>query len=367
MLAGGDIEGGKKGFTPDPGWPYNMRMNKDNKALTIAAWIIAAAVLGFVFKSTKAVLFPLFLALFIYFILAPVQDMLIKIKLSRSVSLVVIILFTFVMLYLMALLFYSSGKALAADLPDYGNKLKAMVDGWRNSIELPGGGEFDPLAWASTLDVGKVGAFLLNSLGTFVSFLSTIFLVLIFLIFMLAGRGKLDEKIGRFTPHPRKSAQIVEMVENIDHQVQKYLALKTLISLGSGLLAMAVIMAFGVRYAILWGFITFVLNYIPNIGSFIAKILPFAFALLQLDRAWPAVWMLAILFVTDAITGMIIEPRIMGKGLGLSPLGILVALFFWGWLWGIPGMILAVPIMVVMKIIASHFPSMKWFEALLSK
>jgi len=342
-------------------------MNKENKALTIAAMIVAAAVLGFVFKSAKSVLYPLFLALFIYFILVPLQDLLMKIKISRNVSLVLVILFAFVILYLMALLFYSSGKALAADLPDYGNKLKAMIDGWSKTIELPGGGQFDPMAWADNLDVAKVGAFLLNSLGTFVSFLSTIFLVLIFLIFMLAGRGKLDDKIRRFSANSRRSAQIVEMVDHIDHQVQKYLALKTLISLGSGLLAMVVIMAFGVRYAILWGFITFVLNYIPNIGSFIAKLLPFAFALLQLDSAWPAIWMVAILFVTDAITGMIIEPRIMGKGLGLSPLGILIALFFWGWLWGIPGMILAVPIMVVMKIIASNFSSLRWLEALLSK
>lgn len=342
-------------------------MNKDNKALTIAAWIVAAAVLGFVFKSTKAVLFPLFLALFIYFILAPLQDLLMKIKISRAISLVLIILFAFVVLYLMALLFYSSGKALAGDLPDYGNKLKDMVDGLKNTFKLPGGGTIDPLAWADSLDITKVGTFVLNSLGTFFSFFSTIFLVLIFLIFMLAGRGKLNEKIRRFSPYPRRSDQIIEVVDNIDRQVQKYLVLKTLISLGSGLIAMVVVMAFGVRYAILWGFVTFVLNYIPNIGSFIAKILPFGFAILQLGRFWPAFWMLAILFVTDAITGMIIEPRIMGKGLGLSPLAILVALFFWGWMWGIPGMILAVPIMVVMKIIASNFPSMRWLEGLLSK
>jgi len=341
-------------------------MSKENKALTIAAWIVAAVVLGFVFKTAKAVLFPLLLALFIYFILAPVQDFLMKIKLSRTLSLILVIVFAFVILYLMALLFYSSGKALASDLPDYGNKVKEMIDGWNKTIEIPGGGSLDPMAWAKTLDVSKVGVFLLNSLGTFVSILSTIFLVLIFLIFMIAGRHKLDGKIRRFSSNPRRSAQIVEMVETIDRQVQKYLALKTVISLASGLISMFIIMAFGVRYAILWGFITFILNYIPNIGSFISKVLPFAFALLQLGRFWPAFWMLAILFVTDAIVGSIIEPRVMGTGLGLSPLAILIALFFWGWLWGVPGMILSVPIIVVMKIIASNIPSMRWFEALLS-
>jgi predicted PurR-regulated permease PerM len=340
-------------------------MDKDNKTLLVMVGIVAAAVVGLVLKAAQSVLFPLFLALFIYFILVPVQDALMKIKISRNVSLVLIILFTFIALYLMALLFYTSGKSFAGDLPDYGNKMKDMIDNLKNSIEFPGG-KIDPLAWADNLDVAKVGTFVLNSLGTFFSFLSTIFLVLIFLIFMLAGRGKLNEKIHRFSD-PRRSAQIVKVVENIDRQVQKYLALKTVISLGSGLLAMVVIMAFGVRYAVLWGFITFILNYIPNIGSFIAKILPFGFALLQLGRFWPAAWMLIILLVTDAVTGMIIEPRLMGKGLGLSPLAILISLFFWGWLWGIPGMILAVPIMVVMKIVAANFPGMRWLEALLSK
>jgi len=162
-------------------------MSKDGRALTIAAWIVAATVIGFVFKSAKTVLFPLFLALFFYFILAPLQDLLMKIKFSRTLSLILIILFAFVVLFLMAQLFYSSGKALASDLPDYGNKLKDMLDELKNSIELPGGGTFDPLAWVDSLDVAKVGAFLLNSLGTFVSFVSAIFLVLIFLIFMLAG------------------------------------------------------------------------------------------------------------------------------------------------------------------------------------
>lgn len=340
---------------------------KSTRALTVAAWIVAAAVVGVVFKTAKAVLFPLFLALFIYFILAPLMDLLRKIKVSRTVSVVVIVLFAFIVLYLMALLFYNSGKSFAADLPDYGNALKALADKFSNSIKMPGGMTVDPLAWLDNLDITKIGTFVFNSLGTFVSVLSTIFLVLIFLIFMLAGRGKLEEKIRRFSPGPGGSDQLIRIVGNIDRQVQKYMVIKTVISLASGLISLAVFAAFGLRYSILWAFVTFVLNYIPNIGSFISKILPFAFAVLQFGRFWPAFWMLAILIVTDAITGSVIEPRVMGRGLGLSPLAILIMLFFWGWMWGIPGMILSVPIMVVMKIVSSNVPSMRWLEALLSK
>jgi AI-2 transport protein TqsA len=95
--------------------------------------------------------------------------------------------------------------------------------------------------------------------------------------------------------------------------------------------------------------------------------LPFVIALLQFDSVWKAIWMLAVLLITDGIIGMIVEPKMMGKQLGLSPLAILVSLFFWGWLWGVPGMILAVPIMAVIKIVAENVPSLKMVGVLLGK
>jgi predicted PurR-regulated permease PerM len=342
-----------------------MDRTSETRNLTIFAGIVAVFIIGLVLRLAKPVFFPFFLALFFYFILAPVQDFLMKLKISKTISLVLILFVTAVALYLMGLLFYTSGKSFAEDLPDIGQKLGALIENLKEMMKSPRM-KLDPLAWLDSLDVSKVGSFVFASVGTFLSFLSTIFLVLIFLIFMLAGRGKLDEKVHRFA-EPQRAAQLTRVIGNIDRKVQKYLALKTVISLGSGLLALVVFWAFGVRYAFLWAFITFILNYIPNIGSLIAKVLPFVYAVLQFGRFWPAAWMLIILIITDAITGMIIEPRLMGKGLGLSPLAILFALFFWGWLWGIPGMVLAVPIMVVMKIVAANIPSGRWFEALLSK
>jgi len=74
-----------------------------------------------------------------------------------------------------------------------------------------------------------------------------------------------------------------------------------------------------------------------------------------------------IMTAIDGVLGMIVEPRLMGRSLGLSPLAILFALFFWGWLWGIPGMVLAVPILAILKIVAANFPSTRWLEGLLSK
>ena len=337
-----------------------------NKVLTISSAITAVFVVGVVLRLAKSVLFPFFLAIFFYFVLSPALDFLrLKLRFPKTLALVVIILFTFLALYLMGLLFFSSGETFAAEIPKYGQKFSRMIESLQVELKLPKS-KVDPLAWMGNLDITKLGSFFLSSVGTVMTFLANLFLVLIFLLFMLAGRGKLNVKIES-SFDSRRSARLTRIVENIDSQVQKYLALKTVSCIVSGLLAGLIMVMFGLNFAVLFGFLTFLLNYIPNIGALIAKILPFLFALLQFDSPWRAIWMLVVLFVVDAFIGMVAEPKMMGKGLGLSPLAILFALFFWGWLWGIPGMILSVPMMVILKIVCANIPELKFMEALLSK
>ena len=135
-----------------------------------------------------------------------------KLKLSKTISLVIVLFVTFLALYLTGAVMYSSGVTLANELPSYSGKLSSLLEEFQDWLNLPKT-QLDPLTWAKSLDIAKVGTFVLNSLGTFVSFLSTIFLVLIFLIFMLAGRGKLDDKIRRFSSNPATApAQIIEVV-----------------------------------------------------------------------------------------------------------------------------------------------------------
>lgn len=339
---------------------------ENSKLVVFSSGLIAVFIAGVVLRLAKSVLFPFFLALLIYFILSPVIGFMIKkLKLSKTLSLVIVLILTFFALYLTGAVMYSSGVTLAKELPTYSGKLSTLLEEFQDWLNLPKT-QLDPLSWIQTLDIGKVGGFVLSSLGTFFSFLSNILLILIFLIFMLAGRGRLNVKLQSAYP-AEGSRRLGHVLNKIEREIEKYLAFKTIICIVSGFVAWVIMAAFGVDFAGLFGIITFLLNYIPNIGSFIAKILPFIIALVQFDSPWKAVWMLVILIITDGIIGMIIEPRMMGKRLGLSPLAILVALFFWGWLWGIPGMILAVPIIAVIKIVAENVPSLKLLEALLSK
>ncbi|MBN2207466.1 MAG: AI-2E family transporter [Candidatus Aminicenantes bacterium] len=337
---------------------------RDNKLLTGSMVIIAVVVVGFVLRIAKPVLFPFCLALLFYFILSPVLDGLVRLRIPKPVAIVVIVLFFFLALYLMGVMFYSSGKAFSAQLHQYGDRVNEVQDYLRERMAA-WNVKWEPTAMLGSLDVNKIGSFLLSSLGSFVSFISNLFLIFLFLVFMLAGRGKITVKVDRAFSG-RQARKINQILSNIDGQVQKYLAIKTIISVLTALVAWLVLALFKLDFAIVFAFLIFLFNYIPNIGSVISTLAPVLFAFFQFGSVWPALWILILILVVDNLFSNVLEPKLMGRGLGLSPLAVLFSLFFWGWLWGIPGMILAVPITAVIKIICGNIPSLRFVESILS-
>ena len=338
---------------------------KENKVVVACLVIIVIFIVGVVLRLAKPVLFPFVLAIFLSFVLSPALDFMNRLKIPKSVSLIFIIIFAFFVIYLLGLLFYSSGKAFASELPNYNQKISSILAPIQDQIQriVP---EWEPVDWVGQLDVSKIGGVFISSLGPFFAFMSNLFLVFIFLIFILAGRGNLKIKI-RNCFDDKRSLQIVDIIQNIDVQIQKYLFIKTVISFATGVFATIVLLIFGVDFAIVFGFFTFILNYIPNIGSIIATALPVAFAAFQFETLWPAFLIFLILGSIQMTLGNFVEPRVMGQGLGLSTLVVLFFLFFWGWLWGIGGMILAVPTAAIIKIVCRNIPPLNFVAELMSK
>jgi predicted PurR-regulated permease PerM len=155
------------------------------------------------------------------------------------------------------------------------------------------------------------------------------------------------------------------MLKNINSQIQRYLIAKGLISLATGLLFYIVLQAFNVEFALIWSLSAFLLNFIPNIGSVIATILPLPIVYIQFGHFSTVFWVALFLVVIQVIIGNFIDPRIVGKSLHLSPLVVLFSLMFWGWLWGFIGMFLAVPIAVIIKIIFENSRSLKFLSILM--
>jgi len=337
----------------------------ESKATKYSAVIVASFIIGVIIKLTKPVLFPFLLALFVSYAIAPVIDILVKIRVPRLMALVLVVTLIFAVFYLLGLLLYASASSFMEVLPQYNSKLTSLVQDLTEVLNhLPF--KVDVPSLISQFNVDKVAGLLLGTVGSFFSFLGNLLLVVVFIIFILAGQEKLTKKIILAFPEERAN-QIVLILGSINGQIQKYLAVKTFLSLINGLLVFLILLLFKVDFALLLGFLTFILNFIPSFGSIIATLVPTLVAFLQYGNSMVPLWVLLSIALTDAILGNFVDPKLMGHSLNLSPLLVLVTLLFWAWLWGIAGMVLAVPILAVMKIVLENIPALKSWAVLMSK
>ena len=145
-----------------------------------------------------------------------------------------------------------------------------------------------------------------------------------------------------------------------------YLTIKTLASFGTAMISYFVLQIIGVDFAAFWALLIFLLNYIPTVGSIIAVVFPFLFAFIQFDTVYPAFIVGILLVGIQFVMGNVVEPKMQGQSLNLSPLVIVLSLVFWGKIWGIAGAFLCVPIMVIINIILSRFPTTRPIAILLS-
>jgi predicted PurR-regulated permease PerM len=218
--------------------------------------------------------------------------------------------------------------------------------------------------WESAINVTSVMRFAASSVGGVVSLTGNIFLALLYLVFLLLGTNSFPGKIQQAF-RPDLSVRITKALESVDTHVRRYLVSKTLISLITAVLVTIILLAFGVDFALFLGLVTFFLNFIPNIGSFIATAFPGLVALIQYESFGQALVIVVLLVIVQTVMGNLIEPKLMGEQLDLSPLSILLALIFWGWLWGIWGMIMAVPITSLIKIICESIEPLRPFAVLM--
>jgi AI-2 transport protein TqsA len=168
-------------------------------------------------------------------------------------------------------------------------------------------------------------------------------------------------------PDTRRAQDTASLFATIAQSVRRYIWIKTVVSVLTGVMCYAVLRWLGIDFAETWALLIFLLNYIPNIGSIVAVAFPALLALVQFETPGPFVVLVLSLTAIQLAIGSVLEPMLMGSTLNVSPFAIILSLTFWGTIWGVVGMFLSVPILVAIMIVCAHVPTWRWVAILLSK
>ena len=291
------------------------------------------------------IIVPFILALFLAVIINPLVQLLVRCRVPRVLAISLLIgLIVMLAIVLLASLGTSLNE-LARTLPQYRNYLyepMQTIAPWLQRM----GFTVSVVELNKYIDPNAVMTLVTSLLTQLSNAMSSIFLLLLTVVFMLLEVPQLPAKLQQLMSRPLECMGAIQRaIDSVSH----YLVLKTAISLITGLVVWGMLVLLDVRFAFMWGLLAFALNYIPNIGSVLAAIPPIL-QVLGFGGLYEALVVLAGYLIVNLVFGNILEPRIMGRGLGLSTLVVFLSLIFWGWLLGPVGMLLSVPLTIIVKI-----------------
>ena len=322
----------------------------------IAALIIILA--GVVYA--KSIITPFLLALFISIVCEQPISWLEKKKLPRWLALIIVLIGLIFVFSGFAFLIGETVSSFSGNLSKYESTLTEISSSFIQFLNEKGMNIHQDQIF-TIVQPAKILEFTASALNTLISMMGNTFLIFLIVLFTLTEFGSFAIKAKAVLVGSDKSVSYFSTIlQNIRH----YLGIKTLICLLTGILVYLALLIIGVDYPLLWALIAALMNYIPNIGSIIAALPAVLFALIQLGIGG-AIWTLASFMVVNNVLGNFIEPKIMGRGLGLSTLVVFLSLLFWGFIFGTVGMFLSVPFTMTIKIILEQNEKTKWIALIL--
>lgn len=323
--------------------------------LLVAACVAAiAGVSWWLLKELAPVLRPLLVAVILAYILMPYHSRLSK-RVTAPVSLAILAAITVGLLLALALAVQVSLNGMNAEWPRFQRKIDAGAKELQGILrthapDLMGESE-SPLS-------DKVSELVAFAATPVLSAAASAFIeacvVGLYLLFLLLEASHFPDRV-RKAYAPDRAEEILDIAGKVNSAIVSYLMAKVKSSLVLAVPVGIILWLLGVKFALLWAVLTFLCNFIPYLGSVTAFALPVGFAFLQLDPGWRPVAAAALLLACQIASASVVEPMLLGKAVGLSPLVILGSLAFWGLLWQIPGMLIAVPLTVVAVIVMKHF------------
>ena len=334
----------------------NLNQNKTANRIFYLILFLAVVLAGFLCKTMSEVLIPVIFSFMLSFVFLPIIKKLnVKTGIPWVISSVIIVILFFIAILGLTSILVTSLTGIISEYPKYESRFMSIYQVIANNfdIEIDNTKSLFQNLWGSLKirEYMQKLAVLLSS-GV-ISFSKTIFLISIMTAFILIEMSLTKRKMHYAFKDNR--AKISRISNQIINQTVRYISIKFFISLATGVLCGIASLIIGLDFPIVWGFLAFIMNFIPIFGSIISVGLTTIFSLIQFYPNWgKTVFVLIFMTSVNMILGNILEPRIEGKNLGISPVMILVSLSIWGYIWGFTGMLIAVPLMVIIKIFCEN-------------
>ena len=380
-----------------------MKLDVDSgNSVRVFIIVMGLTVIGIVLKELSNIFIPFVIAYFLFFVFAPLNSFLNKIKVPLFAIIFLDIIITLLFSWGISKIIINSFLSFGESLPVYESKLNAIVSSTSASIGITDP-FFTNFSFQNILSKINYSALVGGVFTSTFSVMGNILFILFFFVFVVSGHDSLYEVIkNRYVEIKSKmkikmlreklsvnekdtvsstpvddrineiknneETKISETFKSITDQIQRYVVTKIGMNLGAGITIGIVLSIFGLDFAIIWGVFVFLFNFIPTIGSAIALIAPVLMALIQSDSIGYALLIAAVIAGLQTAFFNLLEPMIIGKRLNLNPVVILFSVLIWGYIWGIVGMLLSVPLTAIIKIVISNSESknLKFISDLMS-
>ncbi len=329
--------------------------------------IIALFVLLLIYFEN--ILKPFIFALMIWYMIKEMRRMMARIKirgkslpkwLTGLLSFLVIVLFLFGIFQLISVNIEQFNHVAS----QYREKTQNLISQMSALFKNPKIMDYLNQAVAK-INIATIASNIVNSLS---GFLTVFMVILVYVIFMLLEETAVYLKMDKLYPDKNKKYEnFIMLIDKLDKSVRAYMFSMVFISFLTAAISYIALLILNVDFPVLWAFLIFILNFIPYIGPFISSLLPALLAVFQFGDLMSFVYVFVILEIIQVILGNFVQPKMMGKSLNISPLTVLVSLAFWSSIWGIVGMILAIPVTSIIIIIMAQFPATKKIAILLSE
>ena len=320
----------------------------------------------FAFSTLSNILTPIAIAILIWFLINALANQIKKLPFMNSnfgelISIPLSLIIIVVSMLQIGSFIASSMVELSSTIAQLDDKFYSTIEKLSTMTGFDFSDKFEKL-----FEQFSIASLINKVIAAFSSIVSNIMQILLYVLFLLLDQRFFNAKINALFPNYENRSKAKEVLSSVSKSIRMYISITTIISLSTGFLTYLLCEALSLQGAVLWGFLAFILNFIPTIGSIIAVIIPTLFALVQFSELSDVLIVLVSLVVIQFTIGNIIYPRLMGNRLNISQFIVILSLVVWGAMWGTVGMFLSVPMMVILMIILSQFENTKGMAIIIS-